>query len=274
LIVDPMATAERAIANPGRRARVLLAEDNLINQRVVLRALERHGHLIDVVGDGQAAVDRVVAEKREYDVVLMDVQMPILGGLEAASEIRRAEQETGQHVPIIALTAHAMTGDRDRCLEAGMDSYLSKPVRIDELVREISRLINRRSSRETPQSSFEPDDAGAPNFALAIERIGGDEALLREMAALFNEERARLMDETRAALDQGDAAALRRAAHTLKGSVVHFESAKTTAAALRLERIAMSGDLTEAPGAFRELESNVEQLDAALASFARALQAV
>jgi two-component system, sensor histidine kinase and response regulator len=272
---DPQPKEERQVAGAHRRARVLLAEDNLINQRVVMRALERHGHSIEVVGDGQAAVDRVITEKRDYDVVLMDVQMPVLGGLEAAAAIRRAEQETGRHVPIIALTAHAMTGDRDRCLEAGMDSYLSKPVRIDELVREIGRLMEGDARRETPEASAdEGQGAGAPNLTLAVERIGGDEALLREMAGLFNEERPRLMEETRTALRQADTAALRRAAHTLKGSVVHFESATTTAAALRLERIAMSGDLADAPEAFRELEYHVERLDAALASFARPLQTV
>ena len=113
--------------------RVLLAEDNLVNQRLALRLLEKAGHTVRVAGNGRQALQAL--ERDRFDVVLMDVQMPEMDGMEATAVIRQREKTTGSHLPIIALTAHAMKGDRDRCLAAGMDGCLSKPLQRDELYR-------------------------------------------------------------------------------------------------------------------------------------------
>ena len=120
------------------RLRVLLAEDNAVNQRVGRRLLEKFGHFVVVVGDGRLAVRAI--EKQDFDVVFMDVQMPELDGIEAAVEIRQKEQTSGKHQKIIAMTAHAMKGDRERCLAAGMDGYLSKPIRVDELTAALASI--------------------------------------------------------------------------------------------------------------------------------------
>jgi len=119
------------------RLNILLAEDNAVNQKLAVRLLEKQGHTVTVAGDGRAVLQAL--ETREFDLVLMDVEMPDMDGLEATQKIREREQATGKHLPIIAMTAHAMKGDRDRCLSAGMDGYVSKPIRVQELVEEIER---------------------------------------------------------------------------------------------------------------------------------------
>jgi two-component system sensor histidine kinase/response regulator len=118
--------------------RILLAEDNVVNQKLAMRLLQRHGHAVTVVDNGRAALNAV--ERELFDVVLMDVQMPEMDGFEATGAIRQSENGTGRHLPVVAMTAHAMSGDRERCLDAGMDGYVSKPVRPQELLAEISRV--------------------------------------------------------------------------------------------------------------------------------------
>jgi two-component system, sensor histidine kinase and response regulator len=124
-------------ANPSE-LRILLAEDNSVNQKVARRMLEKEHHSVTVVGDGLEALDAL--ERQPFDLILMDIQMPEMDGFQAAIAIREKERTSGGHIPIIALTAHAMAGDRDRCLTAGMDGYVSKPIRIAELIGEIKRL--------------------------------------------------------------------------------------------------------------------------------------
>jgi CheY-like chemotaxis protein len=122
--------------------RILLAEDNVVNQRLASRLLEKRGHVVLVANNGQEALDMLQAES--FDLVLMDVQMPELDGLEATREIRKREEKTGAHISIVAMTAHAMDGDRERCIEAGMDDYVSKPVKPDVLFEVIERLQDKR----------------------------------------------------------------------------------------------------------------------------------
>jgi CheY-like chemotaxis protein len=114
------------------RRRILLAEDNLVNQRLAVKLLEKQGHTVVVANNGREALERL--EREKFDLVLMDLQMPLLGGLEAAALLRQKEKATGEHLRIIALTANAMDDDRERCLAAGMDGYLSKPIRVEELL--------------------------------------------------------------------------------------------------------------------------------------------
>jgi CheY-like chemotaxis protein len=136
----PIPPISRPTPQPNYRGlNILLAEDNVINQMVAVRLLAKGGHKAQVAGDGLQALEELA--NRHFDLVLMDVQMPVMGGLEATAAVRVMEERTGGHIPIIALTAHAMNGDRERCLAAGMDGYLSKPVRGNELLEQIEALI-------------------------------------------------------------------------------------------------------------------------------------
>ena len=137
--------APAALAPPLVALKVLLAEDNEVNQRIVLAMLKRLGHRAVLVPNGQAAVDQT--EREAFDVVLMDVQMPELSGLDAAATIRRRERYTGQALPIIALTAHAMEGDRERCLAAGMNSYLRKPLTLLDLKAALDAIAAQKTGR-------------------------------------------------------------------------------------------------------------------------------
>jgi CheY-like chemotaxis protein len=123
------------------RSRVLLVEDNMVNQTLAVRLLEKRGYIVSAAGDGRQAVTTL--EKEEFDVVLMDVQMPEMDGFEATAAIREREQSTGRHIPIIAMTAHALKGDEDRCLAAGMDAYISKPIRTNELFATIEKVLDK-----------------------------------------------------------------------------------------------------------------------------------
>jgi CheY-like chemotaxis protein len=130
----------RTLSEPRRKLRILLAEDNAINQKLAVRLLEKQGHSVTVANDGREAVAAV--ENGEFDVVLMDVQMPNMGGLEAAAAIRALERCTGEHVPIVAMTAHAMKGDRESCLNVGMDAYVSKPIQPGQLMDVIAGVTS------------------------------------------------------------------------------------------------------------------------------------
>jgi CheY-like chemotaxis protein len=125
-------------SRPGRRLRVLLAEDNAVNQRVAARMIEKLGHQVEVANNGVQAVEKF--QQKAFDLVLMDVQMPEMDGFQATAAIRKLELRQGKHTPIIAMTAHALPGDRERCLEARMDGYIAKPVHVDDLFREIERV--------------------------------------------------------------------------------------------------------------------------------------
>jgi len=170
----------RRPADDGAPLVILLAEDNVVNQKLIARLLEKRGDQAIVVANGRAAVDATAT--RAFDLVLMDVQMPEMDGMEATAAIRRRERETGRHVPIIALTAHAMHGDRERCLAAGMDGYLSKPVQGSELSAVLDRVRTQpRASGPTPMPAteatrtgsgcFAPED-GQPATALEVRRLG------------------------------------------------------------------------------------------------------
>ena len=203
----------------GNGLRILLAEDNPVNQRLALRLLEKMGHRITLVDNGVDALDRTTAGG--YDLVLMDVQMPELDGLTATRRIRQWEAANGGHVPIIAMTARAMQGDRERCLEAGMDNYLSKPIDSERL----RQLV----------STYHVEQAG-PVLAWrsALLRLDGDSALLLELAQLFVDDGPALMDTLYAALDADDLSGSQRAVHSLQGVLVNFGAQRAIAQAERL----------------------------------------
>jgi CheY-like chemotaxis protein len=249
-----MGKAPQAMQGHGDKLRVLLAEDNPVNQTLAVRLIEKGGHTVTVASDGHEAL--VALENGDFDVLLMDVQMPRLDGLEATALIRKKEEGTGRHLPIIALTAHAMQGDRERCLAAGMDDYLSKPVQARELAMTLEGIVGRKSAHHPNAAK------SAPVFdrAEALSRVEGDETLLAELAQLFLKDSSGRLAEIRNSLERGDAAGLERAAHSLKGSVSNFGARRAFDAAAELEKTARRGDLSECKRLCTLLEAEVDTL--------------
>jgi two-component system sensor histidine kinase/response regulator len=218
---------------------------------------------VTVADNGLQALERL--DGVDFDIVLMDVQMPEMNGLEATRAIREIERGTGRHVPIVAMTAHAMSGDRERCLDAGMDDYLTKPIRAEALVTYVERLTMLEKTKPI---------AGAPvasgnsvevlDLKEALDRVDGDRELLGEIANIFLADAAEMLQAVRAAVESNDANALNRAAHRLKGSVVTFAAGPAADAALVLELLGRDGQLEGAAEATRRLEIEVERLIVAL----------
>jgi CheY-like chemotaxis protein/HPt (histidine-containing phosphotransfer) domain-containing protein len=239
-----------------RALRILLAEDNAVNQMLAVRLLEKRGHTVIVVGDGKQAV--AAAENDRFDAILMDVQMPQLNGFEATAAIRAREAASGGHLPIIAMTAHAMKGDREKCLAAGMDGYVCKPVQAAELYQAIASVA--------PEGPSEGESQPVWNRAKALAHVGGDGELLRELAGLFLAECPRRFAEVCEAVAQSDAGKLRLSAHTLKGTVGNFAATAAWEAAQRLEAMGQRGDLTGAAEAVAALDTELARLRPALAA--------
>jgi len=257
---------------PMQPLRLLLAEDNLINQKLMRRLLEKAGHEVTLVRNGRAALEAL--DQTAFDLVLMDVQMPEMDGFEATAAIREREEESGGHIPLIAITAHAMRGDRERCLQAGFDGYVSKPVQFKELFDTIDRLAPNElgAKRRNPLPGVVPRDAVVESGAgfderIALERTGGDRELLKELIAVFLNEIPTWMQALRAALNGRDAAELRRVAHAVKGAVDSCGASGAFDAAMLLERVGASGDLSSAPAALAALERRIERARAELAAY-------
>ncbi len=277
---------------------ILLAEDNPVNQRVAAGILEKRGHVVMAVDNGQQALDAL--HTQQFDLILMDLQMPELDGFAATAAIRQRESVTGNHMPIVAMTARAMKGDRECCLQAGMDGYISKPVNPKDLLAVIEQLVPKASTNtrddETDDTGLDtstystpgamkadsgrltylrdrPDDAvdGAP--ALHVEsllaRVENDSALAEEMIDLFLETSPRLLAEIEAGADRGDALSIQRAAHALKGSLQNLSALPCARAALELEQVSRSGQMDSIEGAVVALKSQLKRLEAELAHWSK-----
>ncbi len=262
------------------RLRILLAEDNPVNQRLAVRLLEKWGQDVLVVSNGREAVRAL--EGQYFDLVLMDVQMPELDGLEATVLIREREQwirqrvlasSTGpshsmkdlpqRRIPIVAMTAYAMKGDKERCLNAGMDDYISKPIESKELLKAISRLLPEVGFI-TRQVKVESISAEVAERDWTLKLLDGDSELLTEIVELFLEDYPTQLTCIREALKQGDGKVLERSAHTFKGSLSHFGAESAVEAALQLEKMGQQGDLTHAWETYALLEQTVERLKPSL----------
>jgi two-component system sensor histidine kinase/response regulator len=250
-------------ARVGPRARpikILLAEDNAVNQKLATRLLEKAGHRVTLASTGrEAVVAWENAVTPGFDIVLMDIQMPEMDGMEATAVIRDREKKSGKHIPILAMTAHAMRGDKERCLASGMDGYISKPIHPGGLFAEIERClaIAERSSAMTQNSHESREQIDRVSL---LERVEGDQELLSEMIHIFQEEAPNLMKAMRDALQRGDMVVLERSAHSLKGAVGNLSAKATAAAALQLEKDAKNNDVESAKGSLVEVERTVKQL--------------
>jgi two-component system sensor histidine kinase/response regulator len=245
-----------------RPLHVLVAEDNAVNQVLIVRLLEKLGHVPVVTNNGQEAVDAY--ERHPFDVVLMDVQMPVMDGFVATAAIREREAQCPdrRRLPIMALTAYALPGDRERCLAAGMDDYLTKPVKPTELAAALIRLFRDNRSGPIPPASApaSPAEWTDIDLATALDHTGGDRELLDELLTVFAQDTPGRMDAIRRAIDRGDAPEVMREAHTLKGSLRLFGAVTAAGVAQDLEALARAGDMNGARDMAAALDRQLEHI--------------
>ncbi len=238
---------------------VLLAEDQPFNQMVATHLLEKEGHAVTVVENGRLAVEACRA--RSFDLVLMDVQMPVMDGLEATAEIRELEKSTGRHVCIVAMTARAMQGDREKCLAAGMDGYLTKPFR----AREFLEMLEGMRLRLTPASPADPPEAGSAGTLidreLLLSELHGDAGMLDTLAEMFRRQSRERLGELSEAIARSDLEAIHRNAHALKGAIGFWTQGAPYESAVNLEQRARAGDMDGTREAWRELAIECAALD-------------
>jgi PAS domain S-box-containing protein len=246
--------------------RVLVAEDGRINQMVARRLLETRGHHVTLVENGREALEAL--ERERFDVVLMDVQMPEMNGLEATAAIRKREAAEGGHVPIVAMTANAMKGDEDKCLAAGMDSYIPKPVQADQLYAALERFSAATGETTAKEMNAEPLPEGPAVFDERRFRDNtGDEALMRELIGFFHEDSESMLAEIIRTAEAGNAEGLHRAAHALKGMVGNYWADRSFEKATELDQMARSGDLAGVRAAIPALQREIAGLKKALQDF-------
>jgi PAS domain S-box-containing protein len=242
--------------------RILLAEDNPVNQEVAVHLLERRGHSVIVAEDGRQAISAI--EKHTFDLVLMDVQMPEMGGLEATKLIREKEGSAGRHVPIVAMTAHAMQGDRERCMEAGMDGYLAKPIDPKTFLQTVEAMAGNNAGIASQAEAENSKEDGKVDAKSLLVRFSGNRKLLRSIVKTFREDCPRMMARIRAALSARDAVALADAAHALKGSVGNFGPTAALETTREMEKGARQGKLDGAWELYATLEDQIALLLPAL----------
>lgn len=240
--IAPKSPAAAADEQPaGRPLHILLAEDSYANQRLAVAVLSKWGHTVVVASNGREAVEKHA--QQPFDLVLMDVQMPELDGYQATAVIREREARLGGRVPIVAMTAHAMKGDREECLAAGMDSYVAKPIRMGELRRVIDEIVESRATlqpakEDTPSGKVPAQ--GDIDWTQALTAVNGDRNLLQGLLSAFAEECPKLLVQMDRAVVESDAKTLRRAAHTLMGNLRFFGDTPISALAARLEAVGKS----------------------------------
>ena len=236
------------------RLRVLVAEDNPVNQTVAVRMLQKLGHSPKIATNGMEVLS--ILKSETFDLVLMDVQMPLKDGLATTREIREQEKTTGAHIPIIAMTAHAIKGDRELCIGAGMDDYLTKPVNSAVLRQAIAESCERRPSL-APMEAAPSEPPTTWNIEKARENAGGDESLLRELLQIFLEESPKQLVQLENAIKNGDGSTVETVAHTLKSELGYLGLAEATVLARALEQMGHLKQLQTAPETFIQFKSNL-----------------
>ena len=265
-VTGPKPAALTASTDDLKDLRVLLVDDNELNRRLGLKLLEGKVGNITVASNGRQAIELFGHNK--FDLILMDVQMPVMNGLEATSMIRQAELGSGRHVPIIAMTARAMTGDREECLAAGMDGYVSKPVRFEVLRQEMRAIIGKPSMQTGPAEDLERAGDFKNGQVLDTEGllggINGDLDFLKLVAEIFCEQYPKQLSEMNQTLAEGNTSQLAEAAHKIKGTVGVLWAGSALEAASRVEALARNGDLAGARRAMTVLEQEMHLLKAEL----------
>jgi two-component system, sensor histidine kinase and response regulator len=265
----PALITRHSLRESSHKLRILVAEDNAVNQAVILRVLQKMGHTPVLAKTGKEALSFAASE--QFDVVFMDVQMPEMDGLAATAAIREGEKNSGTHLPIFAMTAHAMTGDRERCLRSGMDGYITKPVRFSDIEQTLAGLALSNPAPLhppiEPAASTRPAASTQPaatatfwNKAEALERTQGDENLLDEICQIFLQESPKLLRKLQQAVASGDASGVMHAAHSLKGESSYLCASGTVQAARDLEEMGRKLDLSGARDRLAILEQEMEGL--------------
>jgi two-component system, sensor histidine kinase and response regulator len=261
----PALVTRHSLRESQNRLKVLLAEDNAVNQLVALRLLERLGHTVTVAANGRKALE--AWGEGSFDAILMDVQMPEMNGWEATQAIREQERTAGGRIAIIAMTAHAMKGDDERCFAAGMDDYLTKPIRTEELIAALDKVGTRKVARESRlEFASSRHEEKFVDVDAALERLGGDRQLFDELVDVFRTECPAVSGEMRRAIAERDSKTLERSAHTLRGSSSNLGALAVSRAALELEKLARASDLDDAEEKFRVLQNEIERLFSELES--------
>jgi two-component system, sensor histidine kinase and response regulator len=234
-----------------------VAEDNVVNQRVAMALLSKRGHAVSIVENGRQALEAV--EHGSFDVVLMDVQMPEMDGFEATRAIRAREAGTGRHLRIVAMTAHAMAGDRDRCFAAGMDGYLSKPIDPAMLRTVVESEVTSMDPKVTAEKAApaRPLPIDSQQF---LQRLGGDEQLFLDIVQLFLQDCPLRLAAIKDAVDSRDAEQIRTTAHALKGASANLSAAGLFDAAAVLERIGAEGRVDAAEAGWRCVSAEAAQV--------------
>ncbi|HCE46744.1 MAG TPA: hybrid sensor histidine kinase/response regulator [Lentisphaeria bacterium] len=252
----------RILAEEMRSLNILLVEDNLVNQKISSVMIEKRGHAVTVAENGMEAIAlwQSNAESHPFDVILMDVQMPVMDGFEATRIIREREKAAGAHIPIIALTANAMKEDREICLKSGMDGYASKPLRAAELFSVIDEVLEHKGKEKEVEEPSSGRTAELFNVEESLRRLDGDAVLLKEVMRIFLNEYPVLLSEIRTAVGKNDAAQLERSSHSLKGALGNFGAHAVSETASKLEMMGRKGDFPEAKEELVSLEKGIELL--------------
>ncbi len=241
---------------------ILLAEDNPTNQKVATYLLESYGHKVKVAESG-IEVFQLLAEE-SFDLILMDIQMPKMDGIKTTLKIRADEQQSGKHIPIIALTAHAMDNDKNACMEAGMDGYITKPIDAKELFKAIEHSKHLEDEMSYSKAVENIEALPVMDKNVALNRLDGNLSILKELAALFIDHVAKDIDAIKSAIGSKDGQKLSYTAHTLKGSASTFEAPRVYQAIQKLEIMGQNDDFSDTDRVFAVLEKELEQLKAAL----------
>ncbi len=262
--IEPVPEAAPVFAPRRRRGGfyVLLAEDNPVNRELVRHFLAKAGHRVEMASSGREALEHLESPSR-FDLVLMDVRMPDVSGIEVAERVRANEKHTGAHIPVIALTAYAMREDRERCFRAGMDDYVSKPVRAEELLATIEKVAARFSVEPRPEPAVDAPEPVVDEESL-MAGVRGDEKLLFELIDLFTEDSSDMLTHMKEAIEREDPYELASSAHAFIGSLGNFASRRALLKTKQLERRAREGDLDAAASLFADVVEETARLEEAL----------
>jgi CheY-like chemotaxis protein/anti-sigma regulatory factor (Ser/Thr protein kinase) len=257
-------------ASSFRSLTILLAEDTPANQKLIESILVKRGHRVIVATNGREALEQF--SNTRFDVIIMDLQMPMMDGYQATAAIRHLECQTERHIPIIALTAHSTASDREACLKAGMDAYLSKPINVAKLVKATESSVLKSVPRSGGEqwnspSNGEPSGKTVVDRDSVMKRLGGDEELFRSFIEVFTEDSPAMMQQLRDAVAERNSSLIQRSAHSLRGLAANFNAAGVVELASKLEQAGKDGDLSEANSLMTQLNEAMEQLQETLAMY-------